>query len=68
MLMFLHRLSKPLFTPLVKLSSSLYRSEKLNNSLSEEETDELFENFDGSFSYDVWNFHLEEGIEEGEEV
>lgn len=42
--------------------------EGYNNSLSQEETDGLFENFDGTFSYDVWNFHLEEEIEEGEEV
>ena len=39
-----------------------------NNSLNQEEEDDLFDGFDGSFGYDVWNFHLEEEIEEGEEV
>lgn len=34
--------------------------ESYNNSLTTEETDELFNNFDGSFSYDVWTFNLEE--------
>ena len=29
-----------------------------NNSRTFEEIDELFENFDGSFSYDVWTFEL----------
>ena len=27
--------------------------------ISDEEVSELFENFDGNFSYDVWNFTLE---------
>lgn len=31
-----------------------------NNSLTIEETDELFSDFDGSFFYDVWSFNLEE--------
>ena len=29
-------------------------------SISDEEKNELFANFDGNFSYDVWNFSLEE--------
>jgi len=29
-----------------------------NNSLTLEEIDELFKNYDGSFSYDVWSFEL----------
>lgn len=28
-------------------------------SISDEETSKLFENFNGDFSYDVWNFALE---------
>jgi len=28
-------------------------------SISDEEVSKLFENFDGDFSYDVWNFTLE---------
>ena len=31
-----------------------------NNSLTTEETNELFADFDGSFFYDVWSFNLEE--------
>lgn len=31
-----------------------------NNSLSFEEINDLFNDFDGSFSYDVWQFNLEE--------
>lgn len=31
-----------------------------NNSLTLEEIDELFENFAGCFSYDVWSFELNE--------
>lgn len=31
-----------------------------NNSLSFEEINDLFNDFDGSFSYDVWSFNLEE--------
>jgi hypothetical protein len=34
--------------------------EGYNNSLTTEETNELFADFDGSFSYDVWSFNLEE--------
>lgn len=34
--------------------------ESYNNSLTTEETNELFNDFDGSFSYDVWTFNLEE--------
>jgi hypothetical protein len=32
--------------------------ENYNNSLTIEELDELFADFDGSFSYDVWTFGL----------
>lgn len=31
-----------------------------NNSLTSEEVYELFRNFDGNFSYDVWSFSIEE--------
>lgn len=34
--------------------------EEYNNSLTFEEIEELFADFDGSFSYDVWSFNLEE--------
>ena len=34
--------------------------EGYNNSLSNEEINELFEGFDGNFNYDVWTFELEE--------
>ena len=34
--------------------------EEYNNSLAFEEIEELFEGFDGSLSYDVWSFNLEE--------
>ena len=37
-----------------------------NNSLHQEEEDELFDGFDGSFGYDVWSFELEEEEEEEE--
>ena len=32
--------------------------EGYNNSLTNEEIEELFEDFDGDFSYDVWSFEL----------
>jgi len=38
--------------------------EEYNNSLTFEEIEELFADFDGSFSYDVWSFNLEEEEEE----
>lgn len=34
-----------------------------NNSIPDEEMDELFANFDGRFNYDVWTFTLEEKLE-----
>ena len=41
--------------------------QEYNNSLQQEEEDELFDGFDGSFRYDVWSFELEEEEEEEEE-
>lgn len=33
-----------------------------NNSITDEELGELFDGFDGSLSYDVWSFSLEEKV------
>lgn len=35
-----------------------------NNSLTDEELEELFDGFDGSLSYDVWSFSLEEEVDD----
>jgi hypothetical protein len=35
-----------------------------NNSLTDEEIEDLFDDFDGSFNYDVWSFTLIEEIDD----